>query len=138
MRILTALSTLVLAAVAMGPRPAPAIATTVAAAQALAVLGGRIVAVAPDVPVSVWRYDGHMIVVNSMVMKLAGITAQTRDPVGGEIVRDAKGEPTGALKDSAVDLVTYVIPILSKAQRRTILERALKYATSVGSRACRI
>jgi predicted amidohydrolase YtcJ len=89
-------------------------------------------AVAPDVPVAVSRYDGHMIVVNSIVLKLAGISAQTRDPVGGVIVRDANGEPTGALKDSAVDLVTRVIPPISKEQRRAILERALKYATSVG------
>jgi predicted amidohydrolase YtcJ len=89
-------------------------------------------AVAPNVPVSVTRYDGHMILVNSMVLKLAGITAQTRDPVGGVIVRDANGEPTGALKDSAVDLVMRVIPPLSRAQRRTILERAFKYASSVG------
>jgi predicted amidohydrolase YtcJ len=80
-------------------------------------------AVAPDVPVAVDRYDGHMILVNTLVLKLAGITAQTPDPVGGEIVRDATGEPTGALKDSAVDLVTRVIPAMSKAQRRAILER---------------
>lgn len=89
-------------------------------------------AVAPNVRVAVGRYDGHMIVVNSMVLKLAGITAATQDPVGGVIVRDAKGEPTGALKDAAVDLVLRVIPKLTHAQRRAILEGALHHAASLG------
>lgn len=86
----------------------------------------------PDRPVAVSRYDGHMIVVNSLALRLAGITAATRDPVGGEIVRDAVGEPTGALKDAAEDLVMTVVPKPSHAERRATIERALKYAASVG------
>lgn len=89
-------------------------------------------AVARDVPVAVTRYDGHMMVVNTLVLKLAGITAATKDPVGGEIVRDAKGEPTGGLKDSAMTLLDQVVPRISPAQRRAILERALRYAISLG------
>ena len=89
-------------------------------------------AAAGDVPVAVSRYDGHMILVNSLVLKLAGITSATKDPVGGVIVRDANGEPTGALKDSATDLVLHVIPKLTHAQRRDTIERALAHAASLG------
>ena len=60
-------------------------------------------AVTPDTPVSVSRYDGHMVLANSLALRLAGITAQTPDPAGGAIVHDAQGNPTGALKDAAMD-----------------------------------
>lgn len=53
----------------------------------------------PDTPVFVSRYDGHMVLANSLALRLAGITAQTPDPPGGVIVRDVQGNPTGALKD---------------------------------------
>jgi predicted amidohydrolase YtcJ len=87
---------------------------------------------APDVPVAVGRYDGHMLVANSLALKLAGITAATPDPPGGVIVRDASGEPTGALKDAAMELVTRAIPPLTHEQRRAIIERALRHAASLG------
>jgi predicted amidohydrolase YtcJ len=88
--------------------------------------------VAADVPVSMGRYDAHMIVVNSLALKLAGITAATPDPPGGVIVRDAQGEPTGALKDAAATLVQNIIPPPSRPQRRAIIERALRHAASLG------
>jgi predicted amidohydrolase YtcJ len=82
--------------------------------------------------VAVNRYDGHMILANSLALKLAGITAQTPDPAGGVIVRDAQGEPTGALKDAAATLVQSIIPPPSHQQRRAIIERALRHAASLG------
>ena len=87
---------------------------------------------APDVPVAVGRYDGHMLVANSLALKLAGITAATPDPAGGVIVRDASGAPTGALKDAAMDLVMRAMPPLTHEQRRAIIERALRHAASIG------
>src|SRR5580765_4105114 len=87
---------------------------------------------APDVPVAVSRYDGHAIVVNSLALRLAGITAATPDPPGGVIVRDAHGEPSGVLKDAAGDLVFRFIPPLSHAQRRAYIEHALRHAASLG------
>jgi len=78
------------------------------------------------------RYDGHMILANSLALKLAGITAKTPDPAGGVIVRDAQGNPTGALKDAAADLVYKVIPAPTHAQRRHSIERALEHAASLG------
>lgn len=67
-------------------------------------------AVTPDNPVFVWRYDGHMALANALAMKLAGLDRNTRDPPGGEIVRNERGEPTGILKDQATAMVERVIP----------------------------
>lgn len=86
----------------------------------------------PDTPVFVSRYDGHMGLANSMALRLAGITSKTPDPPGGRIVRDAQGNPTGALKDAATDYIDKVIPPLSHDQRLRIVKRALAYAASVG------
>ena len=49
--------------------------------------------------------DGHTIWANSLALQRAGITRDTPDPVGGEIVRDPYGEPTGILRESAQDLL---------------------------------
>ena len=89
-------------------------------------------AVTTDNPVSIDRYDGHMVLLNSKALALAGITAATPDPPGGVIVRDARGEPTGALKDAAIALVDRVIPPPTPAERRVALERALREAASLG------
>jgi predicted amidohydrolase YtcJ len=88
--------------------------------------------VTPDNPVAVDRYDGHMILVNSRALALAGITAQTPDPPGGVIVRDAAGQPTGALKDAAAELMERVIPAPTPAQRRRFIMAALHEAASHG------
>lgn len=65
----------------------------------------------PETPVFVRRYDGHMGLVNSYTLELAGITRDTPDPPGGQIVRDPDtGEPTGILRNAAMDLVTKHIP----------------------------
>lgn len=85
-----------------------------------------------QVPVFVNRYDGHMALANSLALKLAGITSATKDPPGGEIVRDAAGNPTGLLKDAAADLVYKIIPAMSSDQRLAAIKRALKHAASLG------
>ncbi|MGA8538010.1 MAG: amidohydrolase family protein [Terriglobales bacterium] len=83
-------------------------------------------------PVAVNRYDGHMVLANSLALKLAGITGKTPDPAGGVIVRDRHGNPTGALKDAAMDLLVKSVPPLSHDQRRHAIERALEHAASLG------
>ncbi|MGD0790133.1 MAG: amidohydrolase [Terriglobales bacterium] len=88
--------------------------------------------VTPETPVAVNRYDGHMVLANSLALKLAGITAQTPDPAGGVIVRDRQGNPTGALKDAAMDLLFKAVPPPSHDQRRHSIERALEHAASLG------
>lgn len=89
-------------------------------------------AVTPDNPVAIDRYDGHMVLANSRALALAGITAKTADPPGGLIVRDANGEPTGALKDAAAELLQKVEPPLNFAQRRRALMSALREAAMRG------
>ena len=88
--------------------------------------------VTPQTPVFVSRYDGHMALANSLALKLAGITAKTPDPPGGVIVRDAQGNPTGIIKDDAMDLVFKVIPPPSHQRRLRAAKRALAYAASLG------
>ena len=86
----------------------------------------------PETPVAVSRYDGHMVLANALALKLAGITAQTKDPAGGVIVRDRQGNPTGALKDAAEDLLFKVVPPPSHDRRLHSIERALEHAASLG------
>ena len=88
--------------------------------------------VTPNNPVFINRYDGHMSLANSIALHLAGVTAATPDPPGGSIVRDEKGNPTGALKDAAMDYVFKVIPPLSHDQRLHAARRALDHAASLG------
>lgn len=89
-------------------------------------------ALTPDTPVFVSRYDGHMGIANSVALRLAGITSKTPDPPGGTIVHDALGNPTGALKDAAMDSIDKAIPPLSHEQRIKVVKRALAYAVSLG------
>jgi len=90
-------------------------------------------AVTPDHPVCVNRLDEHMILANSLALKLAGVTKATPVPAGGEIVKDAAtGEPTGILKDAAMDLVYEKIPPLSRSQTLKAVEAALRVAAEKG------
>src|SRR5207245_7386646 len=73
-----------------------------------------------------------MSLANSVALQLAGVTAKTPGPLGGVIVRDAQGNPTGALKDAAQDLVNKVIPPLTHEQRVKAVKRALAHAASLG------
>jgi hypothetical protein len=89
-------------------------------------------AVAPDTPVFVNRYDEHMSLANSVALRLAGVTARTPDPPGGMIVRDAKGNPTGILKDAAQSYVYKIVPAPTADQRARTLRRALAHMASLG------
>jgi predicted amidohydrolase YtcJ len=87
----------------------------------------------PDRPVFLRRYDGHMAVVNSRVLKLAGITAQTPDPAGGVIYhKPGSKEPTGILRDNAMDLVMGLIPATSDGEIAEAVAAALAEARENG------
>jgi predicted amidohydrolase YtcJ len=87
----------------------------------------------PERPVFLRRYDGHMGVVNSRGLKLAGITVQTPDPPGGVIYRKAgTREPTGLLRDNAMDLVAPLIPAPSSAEIAEAVRAALDEARRSG------
>ncbi len=66
-------------------------------------------AVSPDNPVMLTHASGHAVIVNGRAMELAGIDRSTEPPDGGEIVRDAAGEPIGVLRENAEALVTDAI-----------------------------
>jgi predicted amidohydrolase YtcJ len=82
-------------------------------------------------PVWLTRIDGHAGLANSAAMKLAGVTAATKDPAGGRIERDAQGNPTGVFIDAATDLIDNAIPAPSPAQRKArVLASAQAIAAS--------
>jgi predicted amidohydrolase YtcJ len=83
-------------------------------------------------PAALQRIDGHATWVNTAALKEAGITRTTKDPAGGRIVRDAAGNPTGILIDSASELVAKVVPKPSAGEAEKALEAALKHLASVG------
>ena len=89
-------------------------------------------AVSSGHPVFVNRLDGHMALANSEALKLAGITRETPDPPGGTIVRDAAGDPTGVLKDAAMDRVYRIIPAPSPEQIADAVRAAMRYAAENG------
>ncbi len=88
--------------------------------------------VTPKNPVFVSRTDGHMGLANSRTLELAGINRTTQEIPGGTIVRDGKGEPTGVLKDEAMNPVWVVLPNPSAAQSDSALQRATRWAASHG------
>jgi predicted amidohydrolase YtcJ len=88
--------------------------------------------VSGDHPVFVSRLDGHMGVANSIALRLSGITAATRNPPGGPIVRDRAGRPTGLLKDVAMDPIWAVVPASSPTQQDSALARAMRHAAEHG------
>jgi predicted amidohydrolase YtcJ len=83
-----------------------------------------------DRPVFVTRLDMHMALANTRALAIAGITRATPDPPGGTIVRDARGEPTGILKDAAMELVPVPAPTLE--ERIAALHVALAEAARFG------
>jgi predicted amidohydrolase YtcJ len=85
-----------------------------------------------DRPTCLSRQDGHMMVCNSLALKLAKITRESPDPAGGVIVRDEKGEPTGVLKDAAMDAISDARPQRTPEELLRSLRAAMKHAASVG------
>jgi predicted amidohydrolase YtcJ len=76
--------------------------------------------------------DGHTIWANSPALKLAGITAATKDPPGGHIERDATGRPTGTLRDIAAEIALAAKPAASLDQEASQLDKALESMRAAG------
>lgn len=90
-------------------------------------------AVSADHPMLLTHISGHVAVANSRALEMAGITSTTPNPPGGEIERDAHGQPDGMLKESpAIGLVSKKIPAITAAQRRQGIELALADAAAHG------
>lgn len=88
--------------------------------------------VVSDRPVWLSRVDGHAGWANSKAMEMAGITAETKAPKGGKIIRDENGNPTGIFVDAAEKLVNSKIPEPSAEEQRTAFEKALQDMRSKG------
>src|SRR5205814_9214973 len=90
-------------------------------------------AVSPKNPVILTHISGHVAVANSLALQLAGITKASPNPAGGEIEKDAAGEPTGMLREgAAMSLVESKIPPPSAEQRRRGIELALAVVAQTG------
>ncbi len=86
----------------------------------------------PNNPVVLTRVDGHALLANSMAMKAAGVTAATRDPEGGRIVRRSDNSPSGVFVDNAEGLVTRAIPATTTQQMRDAIIAAIAEANRWG------
>ncbi len=84
-------------------------------------------------PVILTHASGHMCIVNAQAMQLAGLDSHTPVPAGGEILRDADGEPTGVLRENAMGLVRRVRARyqqqLSPAEQREEILTAIRLAS---------
>lgn len=85
-----------------------------------------------DRPVYLTRVDGHAGWANRKALELAGVTKDTKDPSGGQIIRDKQGNPTGVLIDKAQGLVTRKIPTLTYEQVKRRLKLAADAAVKLG------
>jgi predicted amidohydrolase YtcJ len=87
---------------------------------------------APTRPLCLPSVDGHSVWVNGEALRRAGIDASTPDPIGGRIDRDAAGEPTGILRETAADAVIEQAESESSADLAAVLERAHRRLLSEG------
>jgi len=87
---------------------------------------------APRNPTYFYRVDGHVVWANSAALLAAHITRETQNPAGGEIERDAQGEPTGILKETAAALLTAVVPEPTHDEKIAAIERSLAEARRYG------
>ncbi len=85
-----------------------------------------------DRPVWIERVDGHASWANTAAMKAAGVTATSKDPEGGKILRDSAGNPTGVFIDTATSLIDSKVPRASRATRKARLLRAAQTVAANG------
>ena len=79
----------------------------------------------PDHPVLLERVDGHATYANMAAMKAAGVTAASKAPVGGQIITDTRGQPTGVFIDNASDVLERQVPAPTAAEYTSALKDAI-------------
>ena len=89
-------------------------------------------AAAPDRPVWLTRVDGHAGWANLKAMQAAGVDPRATHPVGGRIVRDARGEPTGVFVDNAQNVIEKARPDPTREQIKQSIVLALKRCAESG------
>ncbi len=89
--------------------------------------------ISPDNPVYLTRADGHGAIANSAAIKIAGVTKETPNPFGGEIMKDKKtGEPNGMFLDAAQGLVTRHIPGAGRDEAEQAILLGVKRSLELG------
>ena len=88
--------------------------------------------VSPDNPVVYSEFSGHTCLVNSKVLEIAGINRDTPNPENGIIQRDASGEPTGILFETAAGMMRELVPPPTEAERKTGILNAMAELNSLG------
>jgi predicted amidohydrolase YtcJ len=86
----------------------------------------------PDRPAYVVSYDGHTGWANTAALEAAGISRRTPNPTNGTIVKDARGEPTGVLKEAAMGLMSQALPMATREEKLAALRAAVVEANRVG------
>ena len=83
----------------------------------------------PDHPVVLTHASGHMSIANAYAMRLAGVDRETKNPPGGEILRDKAGNPTGVFRETAQGLIA-----AARARdeaRRSVAERQQQFRRAI-------
>ncbi|MEJ6575486.1 MAG: amidohydrolase [Emcibacteraceae bacterium] len=83
-------------------------------------------------PLVVTRGGEHSILANSKAMEIAGITRDTPDPVGGSILKDENGEPSGMFIDNAMALIRNHIPAPTREEEKKSLQAGLDFMSGMG------
>ena len=89
-------------------------------------------AATPNHPVILGRVDGHAVLANAVAITKAGVTADTKDPEGGRILRDARGAPTGVFVDNAQQLMAAAATGGEALNPRDVLKSAVREANRWG------
>ncbi|MCG6910845.1 MAG: amidohydrolase [Deltaproteobacteria bacterium] len=87
---------------------------------------------APDHPVIIWRCDLHLAVANTRALDLAGVGRETPDPPEGLIQRDTHGEPSGILRELAINLVKESIPPMTEEAMLQAMQEGMQELHSLG------
>lgn len=93
---------------------------------------GQLDALVPDRPAILYNRDGHTAWVNTAALRVAGVTADTPDPMDGRIERAADGSPSGALHEGAMALVAKFVPAPAEGFRAEALAAGQEYLHSLG------
>jgi hypothetical protein len=88
--------------------------------------------IAPNNPVYLVRIDGHAVWINKKALEISGISRQTPDTIGGQIVRDASGNPTGLFVDNAMGLVSKFLPPPSVKESEEAIKLAIEECLQYG------
>ncbi|HMG14617.1 MAG TPA: amidohydrolase [Saprospiraceae bacterium] len=92
--------------------------------------------ITPDKFVILYHASGHALIANAKLMSIANITASTPDPVGGRIIRDADGNPTGVLEENAMDLLEVAFKKFSVNQSQDTLYSLWKKTINIAQEEC--